>query len=119
MIIVMTKLVRLEYRVNEDLHTLAYKRDIEQWMKQWTVENNFSPICYVYEPITGAQGTKEDYAPMVEHSKDLLVAQHIATLRNVFPQHTRIERNYSEDFRFAFEVSAAPPGVPLRYVPFM
>jgi hypothetical protein len=118
MIIVMTKLVRLEYRVNEDLHTLAYKRDIEQWMKQWTVANNFSPICHVYDD-SSRPATKEDYAPMVEAAKDALVARHVAILKKVFPEHTKIERNYAEDFRFAFEVSAAPPGVPLKHVPFM
>lgn len=119
MYIVMTKLVSLDYRVNEDLHTIAYKRDMESWLKQWTVANNFAPICYVYEHITTEPVVKADIQPLVDAAKAKLIAQHIATLRQVFPEHTKIEREYAEDFRFQFEIQFAKSGDPLKYMPFM
>ena len=120
MIIVMTKLVSLDYRVNEDVHTLAYKRDVESWLKQWTVGNNFTPVCHAYETVfSGSNVSKEEIAPLVNAAKATLTAQHLATLKRVFPEHTKTDRDYSEDFRFQFEVYTGKVGEPLKYMPFM
>lgn len=116
--IVMIKLVSLEYRMSEDIHTLAYKRDVEEWLKQWTVANNFTPVCYAYEHITTEPITKADVQPMVDAAKDKLVAHHIKMLKRVFPEHTRIDRDYAEDFRFRFGVYVGESGEPLKYTPF-
>jgi hypothetical protein len=116
----MTKMVGLEYRVNEDLHTLAYKRDMEAWLKQWTVANNLLlSICYTHETVVGDEPSKAEIQPLFYAARDTLVAQHIDTLRRVFPEHTKIDRNYAEDFRFRFEVYMAESGKPMKYLPFM
>lgn len=119
MYIVMTKLVSLEYRVNEDLHTISYKRDMESWLTHIAVANNFTPIGYVYEHITTEPITKDDIQPLVDAAKDKLIAKHIATLRQVFPEHTKVDRAYAEDFSFRFETLLAESGDHMKYMPFM
>lgn len=116
--IVMTKLVGLDYRQNDDLHTLAYKRDIESWLKQWTVANNFTPVCTAYETVTGEEVTAHEVAPLVSAARYKLIAQHVRTLKRVFYEHTRVDRDYAEDFRFRFEVYVGENGEPLKYLPF-
>lgn len=121
--IVMIKLVSIDFLVDEDLHTLAYCRDVESWLKQWTVANNFTPICYAFESVlpndcATLSGTKAEIAPLVNAAKDTLVAQHIATLRRVLSAHTKIDRDYREDFQFRFEVCIGEQGKSMKYVPF-
>lgn len=53
---------------------------------------------------------------MAYAAKDKLVAHHIKMLKRVFPEHTKIDRDYSADFRFRFEVYAAESGEPLQYL---
>lgn len=115
MFIVMTKLASIEYKVNEDLHTIAYARDVKDWLKQWTVANNFMPICTVYEHIADDPITDNDVRPLVKAAQKRLIAQHIETLKKVFSNHTKIDRDYAEDFRFRFEVMMAKSGEPMQY----
>lgn len=107
--IVMVKLKRINFKLNEAVHTYAYVRDIENWMKQWTVAANFNPICTaVPEAMDFVSTSRLESIEKAAMAK--FIAAHIESLNILFPQHTRVDRNYAEDFEFSFELYIANSG---------
>ncbi len=107
--LVMVKMTAIEYKENEDLHTIGYSRAVKNWMSQWTVVNNFSPIVFI------SADEEESNALKLSNAKRKMIDQHINTLKSVLSGHTKAVRYYEEDFVFRFEIYEAEEDTSMRY----
>jgi hypothetical protein len=107
--IVMVTLNRVTFKVDDDLHTIAYARDIKNWMSQWTVVNNFNPICTAVSESMDFLPT-ERLAAIKKAAISKFIAVHIERVKTLFPEHTKVDRDYSTDFGFNFSVFIADSG---------
>ena len=112
--IVMVTLKSISFAQDDYLHTVAYVRDVTDWMKQWTVANNFLPICTAVE-VPGDFIPAKEMETVLTNARTALVAQHLENLRSLFPLHTKVERDYSKDFDFSFDIYIADSGSLLAF----
>lgn len=107
--IVTVTLKSISFVQDDYLHTVAYARDVKDWMKQWTVANNFLPICTAVE-VPGDFVPPKEMETVITNARTVLVAQHLENLHSLFPLHTKAEREYSKDFEFSFDIHIADNG---------
>lgn len=109
--LIMVVLKSIDYVERPDVHTISYAKRVKEWLAQWTVAANYTPI------ITAAVGGNIAQNVIVAAAVDQFVAQHIGWLHsgNVLSELTQADRDYHNDFRFNYEVYVANSGEPMQY----
>ncbi len=108
--LLMVTLKSIDYVERPDVHTISYAKRVKEWLSQWTVAANYTPI------VTALVGDIAQNA-IVSAAVDQFVAQHIGWLRsgNVLSELTQEDRDYHNDFRFVYEIYVAESGEPMKY----
>jgi len=111
MTIVMTELKSVEFKINESLHTVAYSKAVPRWLENWSIQNNFTPICSIVEV-----GSRTTLFMAAKDACVKLIARHVELLKSALPEYTKEDRPYMDDFEFVFVIHAAESGEPMKYI---
>lgn len=96
----------IEFRKRDDVQTVAYAREVPQWLGQWTVAANFNPY------LMNGRDSHD-----IKSAANLIVQDHMEALDSALGQHViRSKVSHANDFLFTYNVYVCEVGLSSKYV---